>query len=93
MHELNQAAGTSLLDVYPNPFVERTTLRFTSGGGRVLIQLFDEQGQLMRTLHHRETPAGTHTLDVDLGPLPVGVYYCRLQEGARQQLKHLLKVR
>ena len=93
VHELNQAAGTSLLDVYPNPFVERTTVRFTSGGGRVLIQLFDEQGQLMRTLHHRETPAGTHTLDVDLGPLPVGVYYCRLQEGARQQLKHLLKVR
>ncbi|MCB0815319.1 MAG: DUF1501 domain-containing protein, partial [Flavobacteriales bacterium] len=40
VHELNQAAGTSLLDVYPNPFVERTTLRFTSGGGRVLIQLF-----------------------------------------------------
>jgi hypothetical protein len=38
-------------------------------------------------------PAGRHTVDVDLGDLASGVYYARLQNGSRQQVRNLLKVR
>jgi uncharacterized protein (DUF1501 family) len=93
VHQLNQAAGVSLLDVYPSPFVDRTTVRFTSDGGRVLLQVFNEQGQALRTLVNRDMPAGQHTVAADLEELPPAIYYCRLQNGARQQVKNMLKVR
>jgi uncharacterized protein (DUF1501 family) len=93
VHEQNQGAGESLLDVYPNPFVERTTVRYTSHGGRVLLQVYNEGGQLVTTVLNAQVAPGTYTAGVDLGPLPVGVYYCRLQNESRQQVRNMLKVR
>lgn len=93
VHEANQGAGISLLEVYPNPFTESTTANFTTSGGRVRIQVFDEQGRIMTTVVDRDLPQGTHRAPVDLGDAPAGVYYCRLQEGTRQQVKSILKVR
>lgn len=93
IRDVNQSAGQSLIEAYPNPFTERTQLKYTSAGGRVLVQVYDEQGQLVRTLMNRIVPAGTYTLDCDLGDRPAGVYYARLQNEARQQVRNLLKVR
>ena len=93
VHEANQRAGEDLMSAYPNPFVERTTLQFTTFGGPVLIQVFNEQGQLMQTVLSKVLPAGVHTADVDLGDLAAGVYYARYQNGSRQQVRNLLKVR
>lgn len=93
IHELNQGAGISLLDVYPSPFTESTTIRFTSSGGRVLLQVFNASGQLVRKLINADMPSGTHTVACDLGDMPAGPYYCRLQNGSRQQVKNMLKVR
>lgn len=93
VHELNQRAGEQLLEVYPNPFVERTTVRYTSHGGRVLLQVYNESGQLVNTVLNAPTAPGTYVVDVDLGPLPAGVYYCRLQNESRQQVRNMLKVR
>jgi uncharacterized protein (DUF1501 family) len=93
IQQANQGAGETLLEVYPNPFVERTTLRYTAHGGRVLLQVFNEQGQLLRTLFAGNPVAGTHLLDVDLGELPAGRYYVRLQSESRQQVRSAIKVR
>jgi hypothetical protein len=38
-------------------------------------------------------PAGQHTVAADLEELPPAIYYCRFQNGARQQVKNMLKVR
>lgn len=93
LHELNQGAGQSVLDVYPNPFVERTTVRYSTTGGRVLLQVYNEHGQLVRTLADAVMPQGGFTVECDLGDMPVGVYYCRLQNMGRQQVRNMLKVR
>lgn len=93
VHEANQRAGEAVLEVYPNPFVERTALRYKVNGGRVMLQVFTEQGQLVRTLVDQVTPSGTFTMDCDLGELPTGVYYARLQNMGLQQVKSMLKVR
>ncbi|MBL8001779.1 MAG: DUF1501 domain-containing protein [Flavobacteriales bacterium] len=89
----NQVAGLELLQVYPNPFQERTTARFLSNGGHVMLQVFTPQGALVSTVVNRVLPAGEHKADIDLGPLPTGTYYCRLQNGRAQQVRHLIKVR
>lgn len=86
-------AGTVLLEAWPNPFTERTNLKYTTAGGRVLLQMHDEQGRLVRTLVNGERPPGTWTVDADLGELAPGVYYARFQNGALQQVRNLLKVR
>jgi hypothetical protein len=93
IHDTNQLAGEDLLHVYPNPFVERTTLQFTTYGGPVLLQVFNEQGQLLRTVVNEVMPAGRHTAALDLGDMAMGVYYARLQNGSRQQVRNVLKVR
>ncbi len=93
IHEMNQGAGIAMLDVYPNPFVESTTVRFTTDGGRVLLQVFNGQGQSVRMLLNQEMVPGTHTIGCDLGDMPMGVYYCRLQIGPKQQVRNMLKVR
>ncbi|MBK6343497.1 MAG: DUF1501 domain-containing protein [Flavobacteriales bacterium] len=56
VHDINQGAGTDLLSAYPNPFTERTNLRYTSNGGRVSLQVFNEQGQLVQTLLNQLMP-------------------------------------
>jgi hypothetical protein len=93
VHETNQGAGQVVLDVYPNPFVERTTVRYDATGGRVLVQVYSEQGQLVRTLVDQVMGSGTFTTDCDLGDLPAALYYCRFQNMGRQQVKSMLKVR
>ncbi|MBK7553602.1 MAG: DUF1501 domain-containing protein [Flavobacteriales bacterium] len=93
IHEANQASGTSVLEIYPNPFTENTAVTFTSNGGRAMVQVFNEQGQLLTTLKNETLPAGKYTVDCNLGPLPAGVYYCRLQNEGVQQVKSMLKVR
>jgi uncharacterized protein (DUF1501 family) len=93
VHEANQGAGTSIMDVYPNPFTQKTTISFTSTGGRVLLQITDEQGRLITTLKNESLKAGSYTVPCDLGDRAAGIYYCRLQNESRQQVRNMLKVR
>lgn len=93
IREANQQAGVELLSAYPNPFVERTTLEYTTLGGPTMLQVFNEQGQLVRMVMNKVMAAGTYKVDVDLGDMHTGVYYARLQNGTNQQVRNLLKVR
>ena len=93
IQEANHRAGDLLLEAYPNPFTERTTLRYTTAGGRVMVQVYDERGRLLRTVINASPAAGTYTNEVGLGDLPAGIYYARLQNESRQQVRALMKVR
>ncbi|MBL7950787.1 MAG: DUF1501 domain-containing protein [Flavobacteriales bacterium] len=93
IREANQNAGVELLNAYPNPFVERTTLEYTTLGGPTMLQVFNEQGQIVRTLFNKVMAPGTYKADLDLGDMQTGIYYARLQNGTNQQVRNLLKVR
>ncbi|MCB0570656.1 MAG: DUF1501 domain-containing protein [Phaeodactylibacter sp.] len=90
--ERHQSAGLQLLAAWPNPFTEKTTVSF-SGQGRVLLQVFNGSGKLAATLANRYFPKGEHRLDWDATGLPSGNYYIRIQLGAFQQVKTVIKVR
>jgi Secretion system C-terminal sorting domain/Protein of unknown function (DUF1501) len=89
----NQSAGINLISNYPNPFVETTTIKFTTKGGHTLVQIIDAMGRVVQTPVDKEYTPGTYTVSFDSGPLPTGVYYARLQNGPVQQVKAMLKVR
>jgi hypothetical protein len=86
-------SGNSLISNYPNPFVQTTTIKFTTNGGHTLVQIIDAIGRVVRTVVDRDYAAGTFTMSFDSWALPSGVYYMRLQNGPTQQVKPMLKVK
>ncbi len=89
----NQNAGKKLITNYPNPFIGATTIEITTQGGHTLVQVFDVQGRLIKTLVDTVMPAGTHQLSFEDEGWGPGVYYARLQNGTLQQIRTLLIVR
>ncbi len=91
---LPNTSGTSLIDNYPNPFTQKTTIRFTTSGGHTLVQIINTLGQVIATLIDQEyAAAGTYTVSWESGHLGTGVYYARFQNGSVQQVRTIMKVR
>ena len=87
------AAGISLISNYPNPFSSTTTIEFQTSGGHTMVQVFDTEGRLMATPVDGDYAEGNYKVYFNADRLSSGVYYCRLQNGAVQQVKAMLKVR
>lgn len=88
------ATGDDLLQIGPNPFVASTTITYTCVlDGTVSLQVFNSLGQLVAKPVEQQLTAGTYQLDLDLGPMPAGVYYCRLQNGPNQVVRNMVKVK
>ena len=86
--------GDKLIANYPNPFVQSTTITFTTKGGHTLIQVINAVGQLIATLVDQDYPvAGTYSTSFNSDAFAAGVYYARLQNGPVQQVRAMLKVR
>ncbi|MFC4262760.1 DUF1501 domain-containing protein [Ferruginibacter yonginensis] len=87
-------SGTTLVDNYPNPFTQSTTIRFTTSGGHTLVQIINTLGQVITTLVDREfATAGTYSVVWQSGNTSTGVYYVRFQNGVTQQVRTMVKVR
>ncbi len=83
-----------LIKNYPNPFTNSTTITFMTEGGHTSIQVIDALGRVIKTLVDQEfSGEGQHTVTFNSDPFPPGVYYARLQNGAVQQVRSMLKVR
>ena len=81
------------LRIMPNPFVSSTQFNFTVKTGHVLIQVVDTQGRLISTVVDAQYFQGKYTVTFNSGKLPAGMYYVRLQNGPRQVVKTVMKVR
>jgi uncharacterized protein (DUF1501 family) len=87
-------SGSTLITNYPNPFTNKTTIEFNTDGGHTLIQIMDTTGRLLVNLLETEFPtASRQTVVFDGSHLPTGIYYARLQNGTKQQVRPMMKVR
>jgi uncharacterized protein (DUF1501 family) len=93
VHEANNAAGENLLTTYPNPFTEATTIKYETKGGNTQINIFNNEGILIKNLIDEIKEEGRYEVRCDLGDLPAGIYYARLQNEQLQQVKPMIKVR
>ena len=81
---------------YPNPFNPETAIGFELGQpAKVRLEVFDLLGQHLRTLVEGERGAGAHRAIWDgrdeIGaPVASGVYFYRLQAGARAQVRSMV---
>jgi hypothetical protein len=92
IHELNQKAGENLVWNDPNPFTSSTYITFKSKGGHCLVQVFNTEGKVIKTLTDGDYAAGTYKLWYENEGHPAGIYYLRLQNEALQQVKNMIVV-
>jgi uncharacterized protein (DUF1501 family) len=86
-------SGNSYLEVWGSPFTQSVKIIYKTDGGHTLLQIFDTMGRLIKAPVDAELSAGSYTYTFDSGTLPAGVYYARLQNGATQQVKAMVKAR
>ncbi|HTK70456.1 MAG TPA: putative Ig domain-containing protein [Candidatus Eisenbacteria bacterium] len=86
--------GNLAVSITPNPLNPSAVLTFhTEGRGRVLVQLFDVRGRLLRTLQdENDAAAGYHDVRIDGvnangARLSSGVYFVRIRAGADEERK------
>jgi uncharacterized protein (DUF1501 family) len=83
-----------LVKNYPNPFSGSTVISYKTEGGHTSIQIFDTLGRLIQTLVEEVySGPGQYTATFNADRLAAGVYYARLQNGAIQQVRAMLKVK
>ncbi|MCD6594636.1 T9SS type A sorting domain-containing protein [bacterium] len=65
---------------YPNPFNSTTAISyFISKSQNINIQIFDINGQLIKTLVDNYKTEGNHTILWNAEHLPSGIYFCKLK--------------
>jgi uncharacterized protein (DUF1501 family) len=85
-------AGKNLISNYPNPFQTSTTISYESLGGHTLIQVFNTEGKLIKTLLDTEMNAGNYKVTFENEGFRPGIYYARLQNKTIQQVRTMLLV-
>ncbi len=77
------------LEVYPNPVVEKLTVRFrASAGGSFFFLVMNAQGRIVDEMTAEAPEAGQYDADLEVAHLPDGIYFLNLSDG-----KHLRTVR
>jgi hypothetical protein len=85
---------TALLGNYPNPFNPVTTISFTLAEREpVKLEICTITGQTVATLVDEIREAGSYQVSWNGAGMPTGVYLCRFQAGAVQQVQRLLLVK
>ncbi|HHH49864.1 MAG TPA: T9SS type A sorting domain-containing protein [Saprospiraceae bacterium] len=76
----NTDLGIEDIKVFPNPFSETATIRYTlNEEGSIAIRIFDFNGKLVTTLvDDTNHSKGQHSVTFDGSKLPAGMYHCRM---------------
>jgi hypothetical protein len=83
-------AKIGILENYPNPATNQTTIKFSCSGGYVKIRLYDNIGREILTIAENDYSKGTHEIILNTESLRNGTYYYQVQQGASQLMKTLI---
>ena len=88
------ASSFALDQNYPNPFNPATTIGYhLSATGPVKLEVFDEEGRVVRTLVDGEHKAGDFAVRFDGSDLSSGVYFSRLSSGGSAQTRKMILIK
>ena len=82
----------SLFQNFPNPFNPTTTISFNLDYSVVVnMSIFDLNGTIVyQVINNQFYPAGKHSININAGELPSGLYFYQLQSGNDIQTKKML---
>ncbi len=90
---------THSLKIYPNPFKERTEIRYQVADNRLQIKIYDATGRLVKDFSLstpysiKPTSLSWHGDDDTGHKLPAGVYFVRLEIGYLAVLQKTIKIK
>lgn len=77
--------------VYPNPAAGVVRIRYLAARtSRVRIELYDALGRRVATVTDQETAPGSHASELNVTPLPSGVYLLRLDAAGERRVHPLI---
>lgn len=75
----------------PNPVKQNTVIRFQlNSTGLVSLELFDILGNLVLSLLNQEMKAGTHSIPLETGTIPNGIYFYVLKKEGFSRTKKMV---
>ena len=78
---------------FPNPFSEKTTIRFTIPAGkpqRISLSVIDLSGQTVKTVQKGVFPPGNYTITLKASDYSSGMYYYRLETDSGTQIRKMV---
>ena len=79
---------------YPNPFDEKTAIKFcVAYKGKVKLEVFNPEGEMIKTLLDEEKEAGTYGVEFSAFGLCEGVYVYQFQAGDFISTKKMILVK
>ena len=88
--DLVQVKDFKMNQNYPNPFNGTTMISFTlPNAGNVIIDIYNEMGQRVKTLINEYVSAGDHKIEFSANSVPTGIYFVNLR---MEQYKERIKI-
>ena len=84
-------AKFELYQNYPNPFNPTTTIKYSlEKTEHVTLKVYDELGNVVKTLVNGNKDAGRYSLEFNGAGLASGIYYYRITAGSFSEVKKLM---
>jgi hypothetical protein len=85
---------TKLHQNYPNPFNPTTTIKFDLNSDSVVkLNVYNYNGQLVKSLVDGSMKAGYHTVNFDASNLSAGVYYYTMETASKNMTQKMVLVK
>lgn len=88
----NQLPNIPEIAVYPNPATEVVTINYSiKETTDIIVQLTNTMGQIIFTELHKSLTPGDHTLNLNIGSLPAGIYFINSLAGNQINSAKIIK--
>lgn len=91
VEQINLPESPNLQQIYPNPFSNTTTIKYTvTEPGLVSLKVFNATGTEVASLVYERKSVGEYSIEWDAAGFGSGIYFCRMQAGKFMDTKKLI---
>ena len=90
----NNLLGSSLFNVYPNPFNPITNIQFsTSSNSYIEIFVYDIKGRQIYSLQENRQISGQQSIQINGSQWETGIYFLELKKGKHRLIKKIMLIK